>query len=116
MNKASKTRLCGGASAWVIALALGAPMAVGLQSAALAGGLPSGGHYVAGKGTIAGAAGSMTINQSSTTGIIDWTNFSIGAKKSVTFDNGSGATLNRVTGGNLSKIAGSLNATGTLYL
>src|SRR5665213_963335 len=98
MNKASKTRLCGGASAWVIARALGAPMAVGLQSAALAGGLPSGGHYVAGNG------------------IIDWTNFSIGAKKSVTFDNGSGATLNRVTGGNLSKIAGSLNATGTLYL
>ena len=47
---------------------------------------------------------------------IDWIGFSIGGKSRVSFDNGSGATPNRVTGGNLSRIAGSLHATGSLYL
>src|SRR5580704_12473686 len=86
------------------------------SSYALAGGLPSGGHYVAGKGEIGKAGQSLTVKQSSTTGIIDWNTFSIGSKNSVSFNNGSGATLNRVTGGNLSTIAGSLHATGSLYL
>jgi filamentous hemagglutinin family protein len=87
-----------------------------LLSAASAASLPSGGHYVAGKGEIGKASQSVTVKQSSTIGIIDWNKFSVGSKNSVTFDNGSGATLNRVTGETLSTIAGSLHATGSLYL
>ena len=34
----------------------------------------------------------------------------------VTFNNGSGATLNRVNGGNISSILGSLISSGTIYL
>ena len=109
----------GGASTRALIIALSAPLAVAVPlSAACAGGvLPASGQYVSGSGTItkAGKSG-LTIDQSSTTGIIDWNSFSIGRKNSVSFDNGSGATLNRVTGGNLSTIAGSLKATGSLYL
>ena len=86
---------------------------------ALAGGnpvLPSGGGFVAGSGTIAGSGGNLTISQQSARGIIDWKSFAIGQGGSVQFNNGSGATLNRVTGGDLSSILGSLKATGSLYL
>ena len=111
--------LRGGASTRVLVIALSTPLAVAAPlSCAYAGGaLPASGAYVSGSGTIAKAGKSgLTIDQSSATGIIDWNSFSIGRKNSVTFDNGSGATLNRVTGGNLSTIAGSLKATGSLYL
>ena|ERR1700742_4812182 len=96
------------------ATALSSILLIGVPVAAQAGGgaLPNGGKYVAGSGTISSAGSSLTVNQSSTTGIINWNGFSIGAGNSVAFNNGSGATLNRVTGGNLSQIAGSLTATG----
>ncbi|WP_176121580.1 two-partner secretion domain-containing protein [Paraburkholderia youngii] len=82
-----------------------------------AGSLPQGGRYVAGTGTIAGAGNSLVITQSgSTRGVIDWNSFSIGRSNSVTFNNGGGATLNRVTGGSLSAIFGKLSATGSVYL
>jgi filamentous hemagglutinin family protein len=81
-----------------------------------ASGLPTKGHFAAGEGVIGKAASSLTVKQSSVTGVINWKSFSVGQKNNVTFDNGSGATLNRVTGGNLSTIAGSLHATGSLYL
>ncbi|MGF6853358.1 filamentous hemagglutinin N-terminal domain-containing protein [Paraburkholderia sp. CI3] len=82
-----------------------------------AGSLPQGGRYVAGTGTIAGAGNSLVITQpGSTRGVIDWNSFSIGKTNSVTFDNGSGATLNRVTGGSPSAIVGRLGATGSVYV
>jgi filamentous hemagglutinin family protein len=90
--------------------------AAGICGGAQASALPTRGHYVLGEGSIDKANQSLTVKQSSTTGIIDWNGFSIGAKNSVRFDNGTGATLNRVTGGNLSTIAGALHATGSLYL
>jgi filamentous hemagglutinin family protein len=101
------TRLLGSASVLTLLLA---------ANGAMAAGLPSGGHFVSGKGEIGKAAQSLTVKQSSTTGIIDWSRFSVGKHSSVTFDNGSGATLDRVTGGYLARIAGSLHATGSLYL
>lgn len=88
----------------------------GVPPAANAGPLPTGGHFAAGTGSIGGNGTSMTINQSSRRGVIDWTSFSIGFGNRVDFNNGSGATLNRVTGGDLSMILGSLSATGSLYL
>ncbi|MEI9991651.1 MAG: MBG domain-containing protein [Rhizomicrobium sp.] len=85
---------------------------------ALAGGgaLPGDGKYVLGKGSIQAGANNITVNQSTGAGIINWRSFSIGAGNSVFFNNGSGSTLNRVTGGNLSQIYGTLGGTGSVYL
>ncbi|MDG0026762.1 filamentous hemagglutinin N-terminal domain-containing protein [Trinickia sp. Y13] len=99
------------------AIALATTVFVIAQSSAFgAGALPGGGRFVAGTGTIGGDAGSLTIHQTSSKGVIDWGGFSIGAGNRVAFDNGSGATLNRVTGGDTSFILGKLSATGSLYL
>ena len=59
---------------------------------------------------------SLTISQSSRTGIVNWSSFSIGQGNQVQFNNGSGATLNRVTGNLPSSINGVLSATGSVYL
>ncbi|KVG51717.1 filamentous hemagglutinin [Burkholderia ubonensis] len=89
----------------------------GLPAAAHAAGpLPGGGQFVAGAGSITGNGTSLTINQTSGRGVIDWASFSIGNDNRVTFNNGAGATLNRVTGGNPSTILGTLTATGSVYL
>lgn len=88
----------------------------GPAAPALAQTLPTGGRYVAGAGSIGVAGAAMTVTQSSNRGVIDWQGFSVGAANKVTFDNGAGATLNRVTGRNLSTIAGQLSATGSVYL
>ncbi|MGN6669245.1 MAG: two-partner secretion domain-containing protein [Trinickia sp.] len=95
----------------VIALSLALPGTV-----YAAGPLPSGGHFVAGTGSISGNATSLTINQTSNRGVINWTNFSIGSGNRVSILNGNGATLNRVTGSNLSLILGTLSSTGSVYL
>ena len=82
-----------------------------------AGILPKAGTYVAGTGAIASQGNGLVVTQpGSTRGVIDWNSFSIGKTNSVTFDNGSGATLNRVTGGSPSAILGRLSATGSLYV
>jgi filamentous hemagglutinin family protein len=78
--------------------------------------LPTGGSFAAGSGTINQSGSSMTINQNTSKGIINWNGFSIGQGGSVFFNNGSGATLNRVTGASISSIAGLLKSTGSLYL
>src|ERR1700742_181051 len=85
--------------------------------ACAAGVLPQGGNYVAGAGTISGQGNTLLVTQpGSTRGVINCNSFSIGNGNTVTFDNGSGATLNRVTGGSPSSILGSLNGTGSVYL
>ncbi|WP_233217357.1 two-partner secretion domain-containing protein [Trinickia dabaoshanensis] len=78
--------------------------------------LPGGGHFVAGTGSIAGNGTSLSINQNSSRAVIDWDSFSIGFGNRVNFNNGTGATLNRVTGNDLSMILGSLSATGSVYV
>src|SRR4051794_28942881 len=79
-------------------------LAIGISLAGLsltrvafaAGVLPQGGHYVAGAGTIAGQGNALIVTQpGSTRGVIDWNSFAIGKGNTVSFDNGSGATLNR---------------------
>ncbi|WP_254604727.1 two-partner secretion domain-containing protein [Paraburkholderia phenoliruptrix] len=82
-----------------------------------AGPLPQGGAYVDGTGAIASQGNGLLITQpGSTRGVIEWNSFSIGRHNTVTFDNGSGTTLNRVTGGSPSAIFGKLTATGSLYV
>ena len=79
--------------------------------------LPRGGAVQAGLASIGVASGnSLTVNQSSQRAIINWSSFSIGAGGTVQFDNGSGVTLNRVTGGSVSSIQGLLSATGSVYV
>ncbi len=77
--------------------------------------LPAGGNFVA-SGTISGGGSALTINQTGSRGVIDWNSFSIGGGRTVTFNNGTGATLNRVTGGDPSVILGQLHASGSVYL
>ena len=78
--------------------------------------VPTGGQFAAGAGTIKATGNGLAITQSSTRGIINWQSFSIGAGQTVQFYNAGGATLNRVTGGTQSVLAGALLATGSVYL
>ncbi|MDR1969043.1 MAG: filamentous hemagglutinin N-terminal domain-containing protein, partial [Burkholderiaceae bacterium] len=101
-----------------LALALAASSGAGSAYAQAAPALPTGGVVKAGAASIsAPAANALSINQSSNAAIINWQNFSIGQGASVNFNNGAGATLNRVqTGAPLSSIDGKLSATGSVYL
>ncbi len=99
----------------ILSVALG-ELAFVYGSSAFGASLPASGHYVGGGGSFRSTVGGLTVDQKSTRGIIDWQSFSIGRGQTVQFDNGSGATLNEVTGSNLSRIAGSLKATGSVYL
>jgi filamentous hemagglutinin family protein len=78
--------------------------------------LPQGGQFIAGSGSIARNGANLNITQSSANGIVDWCGFSIGTGRTVSFSNGTGATLNRVTGNELSLLNGQLTATGSVYL
>ncbi len=79
--------------------------------------LPVGGRVQAGQATIgASTPAGLTITQSSSKAIINWQGFLIGQGGKVQFNNGSGATLNRVTGTSLSSIDGLLSGTGSVYL
>lgn len=80
--------------------------------------LPSNPAIISGNVNINTSASNMTINQSTNTGIINWGSFNIGSSASVQFNqpNITSSTLNRVVGGELSQIAGSLSATGKVIL
>ncbi len=60
----------------------------------------------------------MQVNQSSNKAIIDWQKFGIGPNESVTFNQPSrmSVVLNRVTGAELSVLAGTLHANGQVFL
>jgi len=103
-------------SAAVLPWMLCAATLIAANPARAGGALPTNGQYVAGQGSITGTTNSVTVNQTTNHGIINWNSFSIGAGNQVQINNGQGATLNRVTGGNLSQIDGSLKATGSVYL
>lgn len=89
-----------------------APLALAASSPAL----PQGGTFTSGSGSFAQSGSQLTINQSGARAIINWPGFSIDAGGTVFFNNGSGATLNRVSGGPASMIDGALRSTGTVYL
>ncbi|RTL89867.1 filamentous hemagglutinin N-terminal domain-containing protein [Ancylobacter aquaticus] len=79
--------------------------------------LPTAPNVTAGSASVAAtSATSVLVTQSSRNAIINWGSFSVGAGNSVRFENGTGATLNRVTGFSPSQIDGSLSASGSLYL
>ena len=88
-----------------------------LPSALYADGLPTAPVVTGGDVTISNpSAGQLLVQQSSQYGIINWGTFSIDQGNTAQFNNGNGTTLNRVTGGQMSAILGTLNATGSVYL
>jgi filamentous hemagglutinin family protein len=80
--------------------------------------LPVGGVVSAGSASIAGGAGTVTVNQSSQNTAINWQSFSIGQTEAVRFvqPNSSAVALNRVLGPDPSSIFGSLTANGKVFL
>ncbi len=81
--------------------------------------LPTGGTVQGGNATIqSSGAGSLNINQQSERAIIDWINFNIQSGEQVNFDmpSANSVNLSRVTGGEVSKIFGSLTSNGRLFL
>jgi filamentous hemagglutinin family protein len=79
--------------------------------------LPTGGKVTAGTVIIGAPSGArLAVTQTSAKGIVDWSTFSIGKGASVNFVNGSGATLNEVTGGSLSDIEGLLSGSGSVFV
>jgi len=88
-----------------------------IQPVYAAGALPTGATVVAGDVAInSPSASSVVVSQTSQAGIVNWSSFSIGDGNAVQFNNGAGATLNRVTGPTISAIDGTLAATGSVYL
>jgi filamentous hemagglutinin family protein len=81
---------------------------------------PEGGTVVGGAATIQGQGGpAVIVNQSSSSAIINWNTFNIGAKESVRFNQpgSSSVALNRVTGGlGPSEILGTLTANGRVFI
>jgi filamentous hemagglutinin family protein len=78
--------------------------------------LPQGGHFISGSGNIAQSGANMNITQTGVRGIIEWNAFSIAPGHTVSIDNGAGATLNRVTGSDVSALYGTLKGSGSVYL
>lgn len=101
-------------SASVLTLAFGASAPIARSAFAQV--LPSGGEVVAGAASITGTSNTLTVRQTTDKAIINWNSFSIGQGSSVRFENGQGATLNRVTGSQATSIDGLLSGTGSVYL
>ncbi|OCK55333.1 MBG domain-containing protein [Bradyrhizobium sp. LMTR 3] len=90
---------------------------LGCAQPSMAQSLPAGGTVVSGNVAIGWTSPTnLTVAQSSRTGIVNWSSFSVGQGNQVQFNNGSGATLNRVTGNVPSSINGVVSATGSVYL
>src|SRR5262249_3135487 len=101
-------------------LALAVGLGLGLAAPPASGqALPTGGTGAAGNAAITQpAAGQMTVRQTTDRGIINWQTFNVGQGGRVDFQQpGAGsATLNRVTGGMNSVIAGQITANGQVFL
>ncbi|ESQ90252.1 YDG domain-containing protein [Asticcacaulis benevestitus] len=80
--------------------------------------LPTGGQVVGGHATITQSGNTQTINQTTQNAAIDWQAFDIGKDGKVVFNqpNASAIALNRVLGGDASKIYGVLQANGQVFL
>jgi filamentous hemagglutinin family protein len=80
--------------------------------------LPTGGSVTSGSATISTTTGTVTIDQSSPTAVINWDGFGIAAGNSVTFvqPNATSIALNRVIGSDPSVVLGNLNANGKVFL
>lgn len=96
----------------LIALSVSACFASGIAHA-----LPTGPQVVAGSVTFNQAGNTLTVGNTPGS-IINWNAFSIGAQETVRFQqqNSLSAVLNRVSGGDVSKILGELTSNGRVWL
>jgi filamentous hemagglutinin family protein len=80
--------------------------------------LPNGARVVAGQARISSQERSLSVHQQSARAIVEWQQFDIGSDASVEFiqPSSNAVALNRVAGGNASRIAGQLKANGRVYL
>ncbi|MBQ1762597.1 MAG: filamentous hemagglutinin N-terminal domain-containing protein, partial [Aquincola sp.] len=80
--------------------------------------LPTGGQVVAGQVAIQQNGSTLTIQQGSTRGAIDWQQFNVGRDAQVQFQQPSAqsVTLNRVQGPDASQIFGRITANGQVFL
>ncbi|WP_181175968.1 filamentous hemagglutinin N-terminal domain-containing protein, partial [Mesorhizobium sp. B2-3-4] len=105
-------------SAPLTALLLASTALVGFTTAR-AQELPTGGKVASGGVTISNpSTAQLNIKQSTSSAIVNWQSFSIGAGSTVNIDQPTSTStmLNRVTGGTRSTIAGQLNANGQVFL
>jgi filamentous hemagglutinin family protein len=79
---------------------------------------PVGGVVVAGQASIASAAGSTVVTQSTAKAAINWLSFNTAAGESVRFiqPDSKSVTLNRVLGSNPSTLLGNLSSNGQVFL
>ncbi len=100
-----------------VALALGS-LDARAQQAIPATALPTGGRLVGGQATISQSGAAMSIVQGTPRAAIDWQSFNIGANASVVFrqPSANAVALNRVLGGDPSKIFGRLSSNGQVFL
>ncbi len=100
----------------LLAFGLALPAALACAQARTA--LPEEGRVVAGKAEVARQGAALTVTQSSQRAVLEWRGFDIGADATVRFvqPSSSAVALNRVLGGNPSRIAGRLLANGHVYL
>ncbi|MDI9408548.1 MAG: filamentous hemagglutinin N-terminal domain-containing protein [Candidatus Pacebacteria bacterium] len=90
-----------------------------LSQAPAAKAAPSGGAVAAGSATITQTNGnrSTTINQSTTSAVINWNSFDVAPGDTVTFNvpNYNSSTLNRINSASASTISGTVTSNGSLY-
>ncbi|HSH93841.1 MAG TPA: filamentous hemagglutinin N-terminal domain-containing protein, partial [Roseimicrobium sp.] len=79
---------------------------------------PEGGTVQSGAASITSAPGRVTVNQTSERAVVNWKGFSIDSGETTTFvqPSSKAAVLNRVTGNSISRLNGTLNANGQVYL
>ncbi|HUI18703.1 MAG TPA: filamentous hemagglutinin N-terminal domain-containing protein, partial [Alphaproteobacteria bacterium] len=80
--------------------------------------LPSGANVASGQVSISQSGAILDVNQASSRAIINWQSFNIGSQAKVDFiqPSSSAIALNRVLGGSIAQIYGTLHANGQVYL
>jgi len=91
-------------------------LATSLQAAAQS--LPQNGQIIAGSGSINSSGNTLNVNQITQSALIQWQSFNIGAGNLVRFNlpSSQAVSINQVTGGNASTIAGQMSSNGQVFL
>ncbi|WP_371227637.1 MBG domain-containing protein [Pseudomonas sp. QE6] len=117
-SKAGKGHPCSPLTTLCIAVALASAGASFPVTYVLADNLPQGGQVIGGQATISQQGNGVDVNTSSARTAINWQRFNVGEDHKITFNqpDGKSVTLNRVIGGDPSKIYGAVTSNGQLIL
>ncbi|WP_207888290.1 filamentous hemagglutinin N-terminal domain-containing protein [Pseudomonas sp. 30_B] len=117
-SKAGKGHPCSPLTTLCIAIALASTGVTLPLTQVLADNLPQGGQVIGGQATISQQGKQMDVNTSSARTAINWQRFNVGPDHRITFNqpDGKSVTLNRVIGGDPSKIYGAITSNGQLIL